>query len=69
MKTEYVFIRRSWVEISLDKLKKNITYIRKMPLRKLSYAENRAKTGLKIKSLFAVDTGMNRIGIDASDPE
>ncbi|MFR1113980.1 MAG: hypothetical protein ACLSEX_11600 [Blautia sp.] len=40
-----------------------------MPLRKLSYAENRAKTGLKIKSLFAVDTGMNRIGIDASDPE
>lgn len=57
------------MEISLDKLKKNITYIRKMPLRKLSYAENRAKTGLKIKSLFAVDTGMNRIGIDASDPE
>lgn len=33
------------------------------------YAENLAKTGLKIKSLFAVDIGMNRIDIDTSDPE
>ena len=33
------------------------------------YAEGLRKTGLKIKCLFAIDTGMNRIGIDASKPE
>ncbi|MFR0076855.1 MAG: hypothetical protein ACLRVB_04570 [Blautia sp.] len=57
------------MEISLDKLKKNYNIYQKNAFEKPSYAENRAKTGLKIKSLFAVDTGMNRIGIDASDPE
>lgn len=33
------------------------------------YAQQLANTGLRIKCQFAVDTGMNRIGIDADDPD
>ena len=33
------------------------------------YAKQLANTGLKIKCQFAVDTGMNRIGIDGDDPQ
>ena len=34
-----------------------------------SYAEALNDTGFKIKSQFAIDTGMNRIGLDADYPE
>ena len=33
------------------------------------YAEQLANTGIDIKCQFAIDTGMNRIGIDADKPE
>ena len=33
------------------------------------YAAQLANTGFRIKCQFAIDTGMNRIGIDADDPE
>lgn len=32
------------------------------------YAEALARTGIKIKCQFAIDTGMNRIGLDADNP-
>ena len=33
------------------------------------YAEALSQSGFKVKAQFAVDTGMNRIGLDADDPE
>ena len=33
------------------------------------YADMLVKTGINVKCQFAIDTGMNRIGIDADDPE
>jgi len=33
------------------------------------YAEKMAKTGLRLKAEFAIDTGMNRIGLDGDDPD
>ena len=33
------------------------------------YAEMLVRTGISVKCQFAIDTGMNRIGLDANDPE
>ncbi len=33
-----------------------------------SYAQALANTGITVKAQFAIDTGMNRIGLDAMDP-
>lgn len=63
IKGEILILGYTPIECCVDLIKHNIT----QTLLSEEYAEAILNSGLKIKCQLAIDTGMNRIGIDADD--